>query len=178
MVASRLGVARDRAAPSMKEWFDQLDSRERLLVMIAAGLLVFTLIVVLGIRPILAQSDRGQKMVEDKRELLSELSEVAARIGPQSGGSKTPVAGGTQSLVLLVDQTTRSSGLAANLKRNQPDGTSSIRLRFENAPFDSLVTWLANLQTQHGMTVTSANIDGAAEPGRVNCNLTLTRPGG
>jgi type II secretory pathway component PulM len=50
-------------------------------------------------------------------------------------------------------------------------------LRFENAPFDSLVTWLAGLQMQHGMTVTSANIDVAAEAGRVNCNLTLDRPG-
>jgi general secretion pathway protein M len=161
----------------MKEWFDQLEPRERLLVMIAGGLLIFTLIVMLGVRPILAQSDRGQKMVEDKRALLSELSEVAARLGPQRGGPKAPVATGSQSLVLVVDQTTRSSGLATHLKRNQPDGNDSIRLRFENAPFDSLVTWLASLQAQHGMAVTSANIDVASETGRVNCNLTLSRPG-
>ncbi len=161
----------------MKEWFDQLDPRERLLVMIAGGLLVFTLIVTLGIRPILAQSDRGRQMVDDKRALLGELHEVAARLGPQRGTSKAPVGKGSQSLVLVVDQTTRSSGLAAHLKRNQPDGTSSIRLRFENAPFDSLVAWLASLQTQHGMTVTSANIDVATEPGRVNCNITLDRSG-
>jgi len=161
----------------MKEWFEQLEARERMLVMIAGGLVVVALIVSLGVRPIVNQSARGHERVEDKRELLAELREVAERLGPQRGGAtQTSVASGSQSLVLVVDQTTRSSGLAQHLKRNQPDGASSIRLRFENAPFDALITWLDGLQSQHGMSVTSANIDVAAESGRVNCNLTLARP--
>jgi len=161
----------------VKEWFEQLDVRERILVMIAGGLAVVALIVMAGIRPIVSLSERGHEMVEDKRALLAELREVAARLGPQRGSAAQPDApSGSQSMVLVIDQTTRSSGLAPNLKRNQPDGASSIRLRFENAPFDALVTWLNDLQDRHGMSVTSANIDVAAEPGRVNCNLTLARP--
>jgi general secretion pathway protein M len=161
----------------MKEWFEQLDPRERKLVMIAGGLVVFTLIVMLGVRPIVNQSKRSHELVADKRELLAELSDVAARLGPQQGGAQTGVANGSQSLVLVIDQSTRSSGLAQHLKRNQPDGTSSIRLRFENAPFDTLITWLQGLQNQHGIAVTSANIDTASAAGRVNCNLTLGRAG-
>lgn len=162
----------------MREWFEQLAPRERLLVMVAGALVVVALIVSLGIRPIMNQSKRGYELVEDKRELLAELRDVAARLGPQRGGVPTPAATGNQSMVLVIDQTTRNSGLAAHLKRNQPDGTTSIRLRFENAPFDALIGWLSGLQTQHGMSVTSANIDTAAQPGRVNCNLTLDRIGG
>jgi len=161
----------------MREWFVQLAPRERLLVAVAAALLVVALIVLLGIRPIVNQSKRGHELVADKRELLAELRDVAARFGPQRGGTQTVGAGGDQSMVLVIDQTTRSAGLAQFLKRNQPDGTSSIRLRFENAPFDTLISWLSGLQQQNGVSVTSANIDVAAEPGRVNCNLTLTRPG-
>lgn len=161
----------------MKEWFEQLEKRERWLVMIAGALAVVTLIISFGIRPIVSQSKRGHELVEDKRELLAELSEVAARLGPQRGGARQPGASGsTESLVLVIDQTTRSSGLAQHLKRNQPDGADSIRLRFENASFDTLITWLNGLQNQYGMSVTTANIDAAAEPGRVNCNLTLARP--
>jgi len=161
----------------MREWFDQLAPRERLLVAVAAALLVVALIVLLGIRPIVNQSKRGHELVADKRELLAELRDVAARFGPQRGDTQTVGAGGDQSMVLVIDQTTRSAGLAQFLKRNQPDGTSSIRLRFENAPFDMLISWLSGLQQQYGVSVASANIDVAAEPGRVNCNLTLTRPG-
>lgn len=145
--------------------------------MIAGGLLVFTLIISLGIRPIINQSKRGHEMVVDKRELLTELRQVASRIGPQRSGGQAAAGGASQSLVLVVDRTTRSSGLAQFLKRNQPDGAASIRLRFENAPFDTLVTWLGDLQNQHGMSVTTANIDTSQQAGRVNCNLTLTRAG-
>ncbi|MFW2403263.1 MAG: type II secretion system protein GspM [Gammaproteobacteria bacterium] len=161
----------------MKEWFEQLEQRERMLVMIAAGFTVFALIVILGVRPIMNQSKRSHELVADKRELLTELNDVAARLGPQRGGSQASAASSSQSLVLVIDQSTRGSGLAQYLKRNQPDGTSSIRLRFENAPFDTLITWLQGLQNQHGVSVTSANIDTASAAGRVNCNLTLGRVG-
>jgi type II secretory pathway component PulM len=162
---------------ALREWLEQLEQRERLLVLTAGALALIALVVLLGVRPILNQSERGQRMVDDKRALLAELQEVAARLGPQRGTTRAPASGDTQSLVLVVDQTTRRTGLAQYLKRNQPDGTDSIRLRFENAPFDTLVSWLDGLQ-QQGMTVTSANIDVANEPGRVNCNLTLARSGG
>jgi general secretion pathway protein M len=161
---------------SLRAWFEQLAPRERLLVAVAGGVIVLAVIIMAGVRPVMSQSKRGHELVEDKRELLAELREVAARLGPQRGAAAA-ARGSTQSLVLVIDQTTRSSGLAQHLKRNQPDGADSIRLRFENAPFDNLVTWLSTLQNQHGMSVTSANIDASPQPGRVNCNLTVARQG-
>ena len=161
----------------MKQWFEQLAPRERLLVSIAGALLLLTLIVTLGVRPIMSQSKRGHELVIDKRALLTELQQVAARLGPQTGGAQAAPSGSSQSLVLVVDRTTRSAGLAQYLKRNQPDGDTSIQLRFENAPFDTLVTWLGDLQSQHSMSVTTANIDVSQQSGRVNVNLTLTRAG-
>jgi len=161
----------------MKEWFEQLEQRERLLVAVAGALMILALLVLLIIRPISTQTSRGRELVEDKRALLSELGQVAQRIGPQGGATSPINMTNTDSLVVVVDQTTRSTGLATYLKRNQPDGANSIRLRFENAPFDTIVEWLAELQSKFNMSATSANIDMAAEPGRVNCNLTLARTG-
>jgi general secretion pathway protein M len=161
----------------MKEWFEQLEQRERLLVAMAGGLVIIALVVLLIIRPISSQTSRGLERVADKRALLTELEQVAERIGPQGGGISPLTGASTDSLVVVVDQTTRSAGLATYLKRNQPDGANSIRLRFENAPFDSIVEWLAELQVNFSMSATSANIDMAADPGRVNCNFTLARAG-
>jgi len=161
----------------MKEWFEQLEQRERLLVAMAGVLVSIALVVLLIIRPISSQTSRGLERVADKRALLTELEQVAERIGPQGGGISPLTGANTDSLVVVVDQTTRSAGLATYLKRNQPDGANSIRLRFENAPFDSIVEWLAELQVNFSMSATSANIDMAAEPGRVNCNFTLARAG-
>lgn len=162
----------------MKTWFDQLDARERLLVSIAALLAVFALIVVLGIRPIMQQTARGEARVSQKQQLLSELERLAERLGPQTGGAEIAAAdGGEQSLVVVIDRTTRANGLAPYLKRNQPDGANAIRLRLENAPFDVIVEWLGLLSARYGLTATSANIDTAGAAGRINCNLTLSRGG-
>ncbi len=159
----------------MKEWFQQLAQREQTLVMVAGGFAVFALIIMLGVRPVWSKAARNHELIEEKQSLLSELTQVAQRIGPQTGSSTSTSAGSAQSLVVVVDRTTRERGLAAYLKRNQPDGTSSIRLRFENVPFDTLMGWLSQLQSQYSLSTTSANIDLATGPGRVNCNLTLNR---
>jgi general secretion pathway protein M len=77
---------------------------------------------------------------------------------------------------VIIDKTTRQSTLAAYLKTNQPEGDAEVRLRFEDAPFDLLVTWLGEIGQQHGMVTVSANFD-ATSPGRVNCSLILSRGG-
>ena len=161
----------------VRDWFQNLASREQVLISIGGILVIIFLIVMLGIQPVLSKSRRGHELISEKQALLTELSQVAQRIGPQSGGGQVNTLAGEQSLVVVVDKTTRERGLAANLKRNQPDGDSSIRLLFENASFDTLMGWLSQLQNQYGLTTTSANIDVAAGTGRVNCNLTLERTG-
>jgi general secretion pathway protein M len=85
-------------------------------------------------------------------------------------------AGGGESLVVLVDRTAREAGLGAALRDQSPDGNNGLRLQIEGAPFDTLVTWLANLQQQHGVSIESATI-GAAAPGFVNAMLSLKHAG-
>ena len=82
-----------------------------------------------------------------------------------------------QSLVVIIDRTTREKQLAGYLKRNQPEGAASVRLRFEGAPFDALASWLGELDNTYGLTAGNANFDRAG-PGRVNVSLVLTRGGG
>jgi general secretion pathway protein M len=81
-----------------------------------------------------------------------------------------------ESLVVVVDRTAREAGLGTALRDQSPSGNSGLRLRLEAAPFDTLVTWLANLQQQHGVGIEAATID-AAGPGLVNATLSLTQAG-
>ncbi len=161
---------------TLRAWFFGLAPRERLLVSAAAVLLLAAAIVIGILRPLGERARRSEALVAEREALLAELDAVAARLGPQRGAAPDP--GGEQSLVLLIDRSLRSRGLGEFLVRNQPDGDRQIRLRLEAAPFDTVVEWLIELQTRHGLSVLSANIDKAAEPGRVSCNLVLSRGGG
>lgn len=159
------------------ERFASLAPRERMLVFAAAALGLFALLYALGIRPLLVSQRQAREDLEEQRAVLADIERVAARFGPQPGaGQQAAARPGEDSLVLLVDRSTRAAGLAAYLKRNEPEGNTGIRLRFEDAPFDELITWLARLQAEHAVGVVAATADPGQEPGRVTANIQLGRP--
>jgi len=161
----------------LQRWLE-LAPRERILVAVCGAFIVFALVWWLLIQPLYKGSARLAEEVAVKQAQLPNFQELAARAGVGAGG-RTQSASQTSSadsIVVVIDKTTRQSGLAAYLKRNQPEGDAEVRLRFEDAPFDLLITWLGELNQQHGMVTLSANFD-AAGPGRVNCSLVLRRAG-
>lgn len=160
----------------LREWFDKLAPRERWLVLTAGLFAVVALVYALGLRPLHATHARAAADVELQRQLLHDVEQVASRHGPQSGDTAAAQGDG-ESLVVLIDRSTRDEGLGPYLKRNQPEGATGVRLRMEKVPFDALTTWLAGVQTKHGLGIVSATFDPAGEPGRVNSNLVLDRVG-
>jgi general secretion pathway protein M len=157
---------------ALREWFDKLAPRERWLVLAAVVFAVVALVYALGLAPLYASRARAATQVDEQRSLLGDIEQVARRFGPQ-GASANPVAANGESLVVLIDRSTRERGLGTYLKRNQPEGANGVRLRLENAPFDDLTAWLADTQVRHGLTAVSASFDPSGEPGRVNSNLVL-----
>jgi len=160
----------------VREWFDGLVPRERLLVSCAAVFAGCALAWMLLVQPVLTQKARAENRIRDHQLMLVELSQVAGRIGSQPASGTQPAASG-QSLVVIIDRSVRERGLSGYLRRNQPDGQSSIRLRLENIPFDQLIEWLAELQERHGLAANSVTIDPATDRGRVDTNLVLVRTG-
>lgn len=161
---------------AIRTWFDSMAPRERVLVGSAAVLTLVAIVVIGLLRPLAASRAIAAEAVESKRAVLADIERVAARFGPNApAGTAAPT---TESLVVLIDRSTRARGLGTYLRRNEPDGEASIRLRFENAPFDELVAWLGELQASHAIGVMAASADAAQDAGRVNANLQLSRTAG
>jgi len=160
----------------IRDWWEQLAPRERLLVAICGAFIVFALIWTMLIRPLYSGSAQLQEDVVSKQAQLANLQELASRITPGSPNQARSGPNRNDSIVVIIDRTTRERSLADYLKRNQPEGASGVRLRFENAPFDPLVEWLGELSDTYNMVTISANFDDAGA-GRVNCNIVLERQG-
>ena len=161
---------------ALREWFDKLAPRERWLVLLAAAFAIFALVYALGLQPLYATRGQAAAELEMRRSLLGDLEQVARRFGPQ-GPSTAPVPGTVESLVVVIDRSTRARGLGPYLKRNQPEGPNGVRIRLESVPFDDLTAWLADTQARHGLSAVSASFDPSGEPGRVNSNLVLELAG-
>jgi general secretion pathway protein M len=156
----------------MRDWFESLAQRERI-ILIAGGVLAVLIIAWTFVwTPLRDGAFELDGSVTQKNRLLANLRRVEA-VGAQANGGTTVAP--TQSLVLLVDQTHRAHGLAGTLSRNQPDGSDGIRVTFQSASFDELVSWLGALQQSYGVLVESASFDGTAQPGIVSATLVLRR---
>ncbi|MDP6437977.1 MAG: type II secretion system protein M [Gammaproteobacteria bacterium] len=161
----------------IQEWFEQLAPRERIMVSACGIVIVIALLWIAVIQPIFAGSARLEARVEEKQAQLANLQELASQVSPGQPSQRRTVQGRNESIVVIIDRTTRNRQLAPYLKRNQPEGDSAVRLRLEGAPFDALVEWIGELQQTYGMTAVTANMD-LAGSGRVNCTLLLSRATG
>lgn len=162
----------------MKEWWMELDGRERLLLIGAGSFLALVLVFLLAIEPLYTATAELEERIEKKRVDLAYVQRGAQRIAA-SGGQRPPRQNNNSSsrpLVVIVDQTARSAQLGNKLNQNQAgaDGRS-IKVRFEDAPFDAVVPWLASLGTRHSIDVETATIERSGGPGLVDVSLTLKR---
>jgi general secretion pathway protein M len=154
----------------MKEWFANLQPRERLLVVgggAVALLVVFWLAVV---SPLQSGSAELRASVERKQRLLVDLGRVA---GLQQSRTPSQANGAQQTLYVLVDSTAKEHGL--QVPRTRQEGADGVNVSLQNASFDSLADWLINLDTAHAVSVESASINSAREQGLVNGQVFLRR---
>jgi len=158
----------------MREWLESLQPRERWMVFGCAAFVALVVLYLAVLRPLYGGVSRAETRIQEKRQLLADIKSAAAQV--RSGGRTVRVINTNQSLVVVVDQTTRKSGLAGVLKRNQPNGENGIRVRFDDAPFDQVLSWLGNVQDDYGLSIVSASFDGGAQIGQVTANLVLERP--
>jgi general secretion pathway protein M len=158
---------------NIRDWLDTLSARERNLVYVAGGLLAIAAVYLVLVMPFQVS---GKKMAARVEQKTADLAWMQASAPQAMAAAGIAQASGGESLVVLVARTAREAGLGDALRDQSPDGNAGLRLRVEAASFDTLMTWLASLQQQHGVTIDSATIDAAA-PGLVNATLSLKQAG-
>lgn len=154
----------------MKDWFANLQPRERMLV-VGGGTVALLIVLWLAvISPLLDRSAELRASVERKQRLLVDLGRVA---GMQESRSPRRTDTPQQTLYVLVDGTAKEHGL--QLPRTRQDGPDGVNVTLQNAPYDALMSWLITLETEHSVRVESASIAGAREQGLVNGQVFLRR---
>lgn len=160
----------------MKDWFDNLEARERLFVGIGGAIAV----VVIAWGLIWVPLDRGHKAAEESvamwQQALVDIRRLRAAAAAAGDTQGRPVVGADQTPIVIVDQTLSTRGLNNTLKRRQPT-PNGIRVEFEDVAFDDLVLWLGELSSRYALDVQAGNlsVSSRADSGRINASLTLER---
>lgn len=157
----------------MIERWQQLAPREQLVL----GLGVVLAIVIVGWgfvwSPLAGNTAALSETVDDKARLLVDLRRAASLSA--SPAAPTSAAARTSSLIVLVDETSRPYNLASKFPRTSPDGQDAIMVSFREAPFDSLIGWLVELEQTHGVLVETFSSSPTGQPGIVSGQVRLRR---
>jgi len=160
-----------------RAWWTALADRERRMLSFGGGALALMLFYLVVWEPVVAaRADREQALAAS-RALAARLELIGAEVQRSRGsGGAAAITSRNQSLLSVVDQSTKSATLGKAPSRLTPEGDTIVKLWIEDVSFDAVVRWLHDLQTRHGVNVEDADIERRSGAGLVSVRLTLVRP--
>jgi general secretion pathway protein M len=170
-----LATLQQRAQPMLAR-YQELQPRERLFVAVGAAVVVVALIYGALWQPFARAQARQVMALENARALAERLEVIASAVQKARAAGIGSMQGREQSLLTLIDQQGRSAELGRAPARLQPEGDNEVKVWFEDVPFDSLVRWMATLESRYGVQIQSAEFERRAGAGLVNARLTVVRP--
>jgi general secretion pathway protein M len=157
----------------LKAWYASLQQREQRVV--AVGGVALGLMILLGgiLLPLQSAVSRATQTSVTRREDLAWMRVNAPEIRARGGDVFADTG---EAPVVLVDRVGREVGLASSLRGTQPNATGGVRVQLEAAPFDTVVTWLDNLDRHYGLAIESITVDRTPTPGLVNASISFSQP--
>jgi general secretion pathway protein M len=160
----------------MKEWWDNLQTREQNYVLIAGVALILFLFYTLAWSPLAEARDIKRMHVENNQELLSWMKTKSTEIKQLKLTNPNLLKSDSKrSLLAIVDSLANRLGLRAAIKQIQPDGPHAATVYMDEIDFDALATMLGQLDKNSNVKVHQANITRLDKPGLVKARLVLKR---
>lgn len=160
----------------LQHWYHGLQQRERQLVLAASAVIIVTLLYLIIWEPIVKGVDDQALKYQTQAEILDWMQAAAAEVSTlKASGAAKRTTNSSQPVSLLVEKSIATAGLKPYLRKLESTTDKGARITIDAASFDQVLLWLSTLQTQYGITVTSANLDRDDKAGAVNVRMTLNR---
>jgi len=145
----------------MSIWWQQLNLREKKLVLAMGSLVVIFILYSFIWQPLNDNIAKTEKKLARQQQLLSWVQENTQRF-QQAKSNGTKQANG--SLSSIVNRTASSNKI--NITRMQPQG-DNIQVWIDEIAFNQLLQWLEQLSTREGLRVTNIDLSDVEQAGVV-----------
>lgn len=160
----------------IQAWWDNLQARERMFVLVAAIVVFGFLAYNLTWAPLATARDDKLQQVQNKRELLAWMQTKSGEVKQLRLTNPNLLSSSRdRSLLAVVDSTAKQLGLGQSIKRIEPSGKESVNLWIEDMPFDSLMILLGQLDKRDNIRVTEASLSNQDGPGLISAKISLGR---
>ncbi len=160
----------------IQHWYQGLQQRERQLVLAASAVIVITLLYLIIWEPIHTGVEVQTQKHHTQLEILDWMQTAATEVRTlQASGATKRRINSSQPVSLLVEKSATTAGLKPFLTKLESTSDKGARVTIDDASFDQVLLWLSTLQTQYGISVSSANLDRADKAGAIKARMTLDR---
>lgn len=158
------------------DWYNALEPRERLMVTVAGIALAVTLFYLMLWEPVYKGLYEEQLKNENQTANLAWMQQAASEVRSlKASGASTNVRNQNAPVSLSVEQTIGNAGIKDKLSKLESSGQDSARAILDNVSFNQMVLWLNTLESNFGISVSSATIERTESAGIVDARLTLSR---
>ncbi len=157
----------------MKEWFFRLEQREQmslLLLSLALGLYLLYMFVWSPLDSRREQLQVQNGVIAESRVRVDAM--VSQLLQLREGGVKPGAKG---NLTSVINESTGRFKLP--VMRLQPNSRGEIQVRMENAPFDSVLQWLYEMEYGNGLLVREVSVTQTGTVGHVNVTVRVAEAG-
>lgn len=162
----------------MKEWFENLQPRERLYVITGGATLIIFLLYLMVWTPLNGKVKTSRQIVAQQREDVEWMRAAGEQIRKLGINSPSLRIDRHRSLLAVVDQEIQTARLKGALQRMEPEGSQSVKIWINKGSFDALIEMLGKLEATQAISVKSLSINPTDTQGLVDARVTLTRGNG
>ena len=160
----------------MKDWWNNLQTREQNMVLIASIVVVLFLFYSVAWSPLVKARDNKRMQVENNQQLLSWMQAKSTEVKQLKLTNPNILRSDSKrSLLAIVDSLANRLGLRAAIRQIQPDGPHAATVWIDEIDFDALSTMLGQLDKNSNVIVREANITKLDKVGLVKARLILKR---
>jgi general secretion pathway protein M len=161
---------------AFNQWYTSLQPRERLMVIATSIVVAVTIFYIAIWEPLHKGLDDAQQQFQSNLKNLQWMQQAATEVRSlKASGGRIRNIDTNQPVTLLVEQSAAISAIKPNLSKLESSGQDGARVALDGASFDQMLIWLNNLEQNHGVPVSSANIERADKPGTINARLSFNR---
>ena len=160
----------------MKEWLNNLQARERNLILGAALILAALLLYLLLWEPVSKKVTSLKGSVSAQQTQLVWMQQASREVRTlQKNPASGPVGNQGTSLIRAVETSAKETGMRSSVTRMEPQGSDKITVELRGAEFDGLVDWIGILTHQYGASVNQFSATKTDAQGRVDARFILSR---
>ncbi|MGN8157417.1 type II secretion system protein GspM [Salinisphaera sp. RV14] len=162
---------------ALRAWFQGLAPRERIMVAAAAAVVAVAIFYYGLWHPL------NSALANAREQVTAESNQARWMLGIRNeakllraSSQHSEPKGRDQSLLSIVDATSRAHNLGGAVSHIQPKNNDEALVTLDKANFNHMLYWLKTLQSDYGVVASEATISRAeGAPGRVEARLTLIR---